>query len=228
MLIKCPECGEQISDQAGACPHCGAPIQRGSPGVDGRATYGQSRRARDILLFFSLVAVLLDAVLYVLGRLVLISRLRDSFNDFMSDYAAAKYGKFIDSAYLERDLVVYAGGLLFVVIGVLLSWVAWRALRLGRSRRSTRWILGCSVSLGIVATLTAGWAFWASSYLPLPSSFFPEFSRTWSGWRILKYRIPSYLPQQWSLVPVLSSIFLVCSLIAVAVRAAYTRVFERQ
>jgi len=25
MLIKCPECGEQISDQAEACPHCGAP-----------------------------------------------------------------------------------------------------------------------------------------------------------------------------------------------------------
>jgi hypothetical protein len=25
MLIRCPECGEQISDQVETCPHCGAP-----------------------------------------------------------------------------------------------------------------------------------------------------------------------------------------------------------
>ena len=24
-LIKCPECGKEISDKAGACPHCGCP-----------------------------------------------------------------------------------------------------------------------------------------------------------------------------------------------------------
>lgn len=26
MLIKCPECGKEISDKAEACPHCGCPI----------------------------------------------------------------------------------------------------------------------------------------------------------------------------------------------------------
>lgn len=25
-LINCPECGKQVSDQAGACPNCGCPI----------------------------------------------------------------------------------------------------------------------------------------------------------------------------------------------------------
>ena len=25
-LIKCPDCGKQISDKAGACPNCGCPI----------------------------------------------------------------------------------------------------------------------------------------------------------------------------------------------------------
>lgn len=25
-LIKCPECGKEISDKAGACPNCGCPI----------------------------------------------------------------------------------------------------------------------------------------------------------------------------------------------------------
>lgn len=28
-LIKCPECGKEISDKAAACPNCGAPIAAG-------------------------------------------------------------------------------------------------------------------------------------------------------------------------------------------------------
>lgn len=27
-LIKCPECGKEISDKAGQCPHCGYPIEQ--------------------------------------------------------------------------------------------------------------------------------------------------------------------------------------------------------
>lgn len=27
MLLKCPECGGQVSDKAAACPHCGAPLK---------------------------------------------------------------------------------------------------------------------------------------------------------------------------------------------------------
>lgn len=30
-LIKCPECGKEISDQAGACPNCGFPIGQSAP-----------------------------------------------------------------------------------------------------------------------------------------------------------------------------------------------------
>lgn len=26
-LIKCKECGKEISDKATACPHCGCPVQ---------------------------------------------------------------------------------------------------------------------------------------------------------------------------------------------------------
>lgn len=26
-LIKCPECGNEVSDRAVACPHCGYPMQ---------------------------------------------------------------------------------------------------------------------------------------------------------------------------------------------------------
>ena len=27
-LIKCPECGRSLSDQAAACPHCGCPVNK--------------------------------------------------------------------------------------------------------------------------------------------------------------------------------------------------------
>lgn len=30
-LIKCPECGREISDKASSCPHCGYPIESLSP-----------------------------------------------------------------------------------------------------------------------------------------------------------------------------------------------------
>ena len=29
-LIKCPECGNDVSDQAASCPRCGYPVQRSS------------------------------------------------------------------------------------------------------------------------------------------------------------------------------------------------------
>lgn len=229
MLIRCSECGEQISDQAGACPHCGAPVEHGAQRVADGATLAYPRRSREIVLFSSLVIVLLGLVFYIVGRLVLVSKLRNSFDayDVLTYDYAAEWARFHAVAFLERDLVVYAGAVLFVVIGVLLSWVVWRALHLDRARRSTRWISGCSVSLGIVATLVAGWIFWANSYLPLVSSFFPEFPASWKGWFPLHDSIPSYVPEQWWLIPALSSVFLVCTLIAVAVRAVYVRLFER-
>ena len=30
-LIACHECGKEISDQAEACPHCGAPVKKPEP-----------------------------------------------------------------------------------------------------------------------------------------------------------------------------------------------------
>ena len=38
-LIKCPECGKEISDQAPACPNCGYPMQSSAPNVSDDAEY---------------------------------------------------------------------------------------------------------------------------------------------------------------------------------------------
>ena len=43
MLIKCPECAGQISDQAFACPHCGYPMR---PGAVQAPRRGPRRRPR--------------------------------------------------------------------------------------------------------------------------------------------------------------------------------------
>jgi hypothetical protein len=36
-LIKCPECGKEISDKAAACPNCGCPIGSQPTGIKVRA-----------------------------------------------------------------------------------------------------------------------------------------------------------------------------------------------
>lgn len=40
-LIKCPECGKEISDRAAACPNCGCPIK--SISTAGTPSYAQIR-----------------------------------------------------------------------------------------------------------------------------------------------------------------------------------------
>lgn len=30
-IIKCPECGKEISDKATSCPNCGFPLIKGQP-----------------------------------------------------------------------------------------------------------------------------------------------------------------------------------------------------
>ena len=32
-IIKCPECGKEVSDRAAACPGCGYPINQGAQAV---------------------------------------------------------------------------------------------------------------------------------------------------------------------------------------------------
>ena len=44
-LIKCPECGREISNKAASCPHCGMPIdsQNIAPISKVQATFGAKR-----------------------------------------------------------------------------------------------------------------------------------------------------------------------------------------
>ena len=45
-LIKCPKCGKEISDKAGACPHCGCPIGNATQPIqnnDGKSNKGSKK-----------------------------------------------------------------------------------------------------------------------------------------------------------------------------------------
>lgn len=54
-LIKCPECGKEISSEAKSCPNCGKPIPR----PKGKPFY-----KRGLFWFFLIVAIIIAFVIY--------------------------------------------------------------------------------------------------------------------------------------------------------------------
>jgi uncharacterized membrane protein YvbJ len=74
MIVKCEECGSQISDRAVACPHCGAPYTAYDSRTGGRRDNSTLRTAlRDLdVPFGSLIVMtvkLLPAML-ILGAII--------------------------------------------------------------------------------------------------------------------------------------------------------------
>ena len=45
-LIKCSECGKEISDRAGACPGCGAPVDAGAAAATAPSAQAVTRSVR--------------------------------------------------------------------------------------------------------------------------------------------------------------------------------------
>jgi hypothetical protein len=69
-LVQCPECKQEISDQAATCPHCGAPQHRPAPAAQPTASPGGTAPARRPFPWpLVLVLVLgVGALLLVLSR----------------------------------------------------------------------------------------------------------------------------------------------------------------
>lgn len=66
-LIKCSECGQEVSDKAPACPHCGAPL-RSSVAVDKPvARPGRLGRLIGLVIGTALVAVMVVPALRKVG-----------------------------------------------------------------------------------------------------------------------------------------------------------------
>ena len=63
MLITCPECKKQISDQAAACPHCGRPMRRAAPTAYAPQPAGQAAKRKEgprpFLIFLLIMGVIM-------------------------------------------------------------------------------------------------------------------------------------------------------------------------
>jgi len=63
-LIKCSECGKEISDKASTCPHCGNPINQSKVLVQ-MDTAPQKRRQYKIYYLISSVMFFFGLILYL-------------------------------------------------------------------------------------------------------------------------------------------------------------------
>lgn len=72
-LIKCGECGKEISSKAVACPNCGAPLQEVQP-----VTIRNPRRSSGCSIVMLILIVVFGSV-YLVGR--------NSYNDYLDQPA---------------------------------------------------------------------------------------------------------------------------------------------
>lgn len=71
-IIKCPECGQDISDQAGKCVHCGYPLKRSKQ----PSTKGTHNK---VFLFIAIPLLVVAVVFLVLGIMANNSQTRKCF-----------------------------------------------------------------------------------------------------------------------------------------------------
>lgn len=102
-LIKCPECGEEISDQAISCPKCGLPIKR---------TDFEKRKENYLNGLSLLLGGIGFAVLWFFSSV--------SFAGYMigEDFFNIAYGYYdVSIEYILRILIPYLYIIIAVVIG---------------------------------------------------------------------------------------------------------------
>lgn len=77
-LIKCPKCGNQISDKAITCPHCGVEIQRVYAEIRDQKKKRKHHFFRLLLIFFLVVILAGLAYLFYTGALNMVPKRTDN------------------------------------------------------------------------------------------------------------------------------------------------------
>jgi len=67
-LIKCSECGKEISSNVSSCPGCGNPINRETKVVTNRTS---KKYKKPIILFLSIVLIFFGIALFVISAIYL-------------------------------------------------------------------------------------------------------------------------------------------------------------
>ena len=84
-MIKCSECGNEISDQAPACPRCGIPISR--PPAPSKGTNTSSEKGRTTRIVTSVICGVVVAISVSVGMFYISSALsrRQAANELMTE-----------------------------------------------------------------------------------------------------------------------------------------------
>lgn len=61
-MIKCPECGKDVSDKATVCPECGYPIENVLKTIEEEKIKNQKLRTRKILLILVVIVGIISAI----------------------------------------------------------------------------------------------------------------------------------------------------------------------
>ena len=87
-LISCPQCGQQVSDRALVCPHCGIDVQKALAEVREEQKLEQKRRKKHLLIAFASAFVLLavGVIAYLYSN--------DALNSIPAEYRKATENSF--------------------------------------------------------------------------------------------------------------------------------------
>ncbi len=92
-LIKCPECGREVSDKAAACPQCGYPLTQPPASPSSRGKAGA--------VIFRVVTVLLLAAIAFSSAFPLVQRFSSPISDFAFNMATDAV--YFTDAYLDDE-----------------------------------------------------------------------------------------------------------------------------
>ncbi len=113
-LVRCRECGREVSDTATECPHCGAKLQSGSQRRDGEPM-------PESYLIWGIVTTVCCCLPFGIVSIIYASKVEDYWRQGLQDMAyeaAAKAKKFAIIGAVAAPLV---GIILFIVASMIIG-----------------------------------------------------------------------------------------------------------
>lgn len=132
-LVKCPECGREVSDSAETCPSCGHPIKQGDPDQARRASF----RSGAIMGLIGALSFLLLTVLLTTG----------SFNK--PSEGTADVSVSVESG--QNPALAVAG--YFAVVGVTVLFLVALLFAKRLKKRPAIVLSACALAISIVGML---------------------------------------------------------------------------